>query len=143
MPQDITEENEASEVTFVLQGFSTLSHKQLTGGGSTSSPNKLLDRDLKKYESKANDYCMKIMKEAAVGVPAGTTPVLDPPDPLYYWNIQVCHLLNRVIFVNLYDLFFRLTPGNSTPHSHKLAKTSCVWFVPQSRVRDFLVSLGC
>ena len=91
LPRDTTEETEASEVTFVLQGFS----QNLTVGSSSSSttPAKLLDRDLQKYESRAKDYCIKIMKEAAVGVPAGTKPVLDPPDPLSFWNIQVYRVI--------------------------------------------------
>ena len=92
MPQDTTEETEAQEVSFVLQGFSTLSQNQnLSVGSSSTTPAKLLDRDLHKYESRAKDYCIKIMKEAAIGVPAGTKPVLDPPDPLLFWNIQVSH----------------------------------------------------
>ena len=93
MPQDTSEEAEAPEVSFVLQGFSSLSQNQSLSLGSSSSttPAKLLDRDLHKYESRAKDYCIKIMKEAAIGVPAGTKPVLDPPDPLLFWNIQVSH----------------------------------------------------
>ena len=92
MPQE-AEESEAPEVTFVLQGFGTLSQNHLTAGGSSSTtPAKRLDKDLQKYEAKANDYCKKIMKEAAVGVPAGSKPVLNPPDPLTFWNIQVCKL---------------------------------------------------
>ena len=77
-------------MSFVLEGFDTLS-QNLSAGGSTTAA-KQLDKDLQKYENRATDYCKKIMKEAAVGLPAGSRPVLAPPDPLTFWNIQVCHL---------------------------------------------------
>ena len=92
MPEEKSEESDASEnpdVTFVLQGFSSLSH--MTAGSSSTTPSKRLDKDLQKYESRANDYCTRILKEAAVGVPVGSKPVLDPPDPLAFWTIQVCY----------------------------------------------------
>ena len=77
-------------MSFVLEGFDTLS-QNLTAGGSSTTTTKLLDKDLQKYETRATDYCKKIMNEAAVGLPAGSRPVLAPPDPLTFWNIQVRH----------------------------------------------------
>ena len=90
MPQDTNKQGDVPEMSFVLEGFDTLS-QNLTAGGSSTTTTKLLDKDLQKYETRANDYCKKIMNEAAVGLPAGSRPVLAPPDPLTFWNIQVRH----------------------------------------------------
>ena len=92
MPEDTNQQPDVPEMSFVLEGFDTLS-QNLNAGGSATTAAKQLDKDLQKYESRATDYCKKIMNEAAAGLPAGSRPVLAPPDPLTFWNIQVCHLL--------------------------------------------------
>ena len=141
LPEVVNEEAEASDVSFVLQGLSNLSQNLIPGGSSSSTPARLLDKDLAKYESRANDYCIKIMKEAAVGLPAGSKPVLSPPDPLSFWNVQVC-LLYRVIFANYHDLFFRRILTSTTPCSLKYVKIFFVLSVRVFRVRGCLASLG-
>ena len=94
MPEDTSgsEEAEVPEMTFELKGFTTMSHN-LIAGGSSSTQARLLDKDLQWYESRANAYCIKYMKEARLSLPPGSKPVLDPPDPLTFWNIQVCILI--------------------------------------------------
>ena len=63
MPEDTSgsEEAEVPEMTFELKGFTTMSH--LTTGDLSSTQARLLDKDLQWYESRANAYCIKFMKE--------------------------------------------------------------------------------
>ena len=102
MPEDTSgsEETDGPEMTFELKGFTTMSHN-LIAGGSSSTQARLLDKDLQWYESRANAYCIKIMKEARLNLPPGSKPVLDPPDPLTFWNIQVCNSIELSLPISM------------------------------------------
>ena len=44
------------------------------------------------------------MKEARLSLPPGSKPVLDPPDPLTFWNIQVCNLIELSLPTNITEV---------------------------------------
>ena len=79
------------EVQFEISGLSNLCQNLTAGAQSSTTPAKLLDKDLDLYELRAKEYCVKTMQEAAANRPSGSSKAkLDPPDPLLFWNVQVC-----------------------------------------------------
>ena len=78
------------EMTFVVEGLSSLS-QSLTGGSQpTSTPVKLLKKDLERYNSRAKEYVDKLKMDAAVHRRSGSNQAtLSPPDPISFWNVQV------------------------------------------------------
>ena len=79
------------EVQFEIFGLSNLCQNLTAASQSSTTPAKLLDKDLELYEVRANEFCIKTMADAAANRPSGSSKAqLDPPDPLLFWNVQVC-----------------------------------------------------
>ena len=100
------------EMSFVLPGFANLSKNLVGGAQAETTPARLLDKDLELYNKKCSAYCNKLMTEASSNVSSGaTTAMIEPPDPLQFWNVQVCFCflllvllkfkLNSILFVSL------------------------------------------
>ena len=86
--------NEATEareeVQFEISGLSNLCQNLTAAAESSTTPAKLLDKDLELYEVRAKEHCIKTMQEAAATLPSGSSKAkIDPPDPLFFWNVQV------------------------------------------------------
>ena len=85
---DVTPARE--EVHFEISGLSNLCQNLTAEAQSSTTPAKLLDKDLDLYEVRAKEHCIKTMAEAAANRPSGSSKAkIDPPDPLFFWNVQV------------------------------------------------------
>ena len=79
------------EVEIEIDGLPNLSQNLIAGAQSSTTPAKLLDKDLERYETRSTEFCIKMLAEAAANRPSGSPKAkLDPPDPLMFWNVQVC-----------------------------------------------------
>ena len=78
------------EVQFEISGLSSLCQNITSVAQSSTTPAKLLEKDLELYEVRAKEHCIKTLAEAAANCPSGSKAKIDPPSPLFFWNVQVC-----------------------------------------------------
>ena len=79
------------EVQFELAGLPSLSQNLVVGAQSSTTPGRLLEKDIQHYEKKAREYRSRVLADIRSKLPAGTKKftLSHLPDPLLFWNIQV------------------------------------------------------
>ena len=67
----------------------------IVGAQSSTTPGRLLEKDLQMYERKSKEYRIRILTDIRSKLPTGTKKftLTHLPDPLLFWNLQVSKIV--------------------------------------------------
>ena len=111
MPGANEENNAREDIAFEIPGLESLSMNLVGGATTSTTPSRLLDKDLELYDKKAHFYCQKVMKDAArkdamdassnvSGDETNIKTTITPKDPVLFWNVQVSLLFLVLILIS-------------------------------------------